>query len=298
MKKFIIFANCQGDALAKTLMENQEFASNYERIFLPPVQNMNTQDVSDVLSKVNNSDLFIYQPVSATPSRPQELTSSFLLRKVKPGTKVLSFPSLYFDGYFPHLQTLKGYVAVLRLVHDYFIAYACSIGLNVEDTVSLIQKEGLYKKEMSISFVENSLKKLEDRESEFDTDIKVSSFIREHYRSEKLFNQFNHPKRAVFKYVAEGILEKIGIKNIHIAQKGVSHLDAIMTPIYKSTYRNLKLQFDEDFENYNGLEQAGLKQRDVVSKFFDFYRSQNLKEIKLHIIKNKPFIPQIVEANI
>jgi hypothetical protein len=298
VKKFVIYANCQSSALAKTLMENREFSSTYEWLALPGIQMLKEEDIPEVLTKVQSADCFIHQPISAIPNRPIELTSAFLLQRVKPEAKILSFPSLYFDGYFPHLETLKGYISVLNLVHDYFIAYCCSIGLTIEQTLKLIQKEDLYPEEVSITLAERSLKNLSDRETEFFIDIKVSSFIRDNFKFKKLFNQFNHPKRIVFKYIAEKILQGIGIRDYYIEEPGVGHLDGIMTPIYKSTYKNLNLQFNEDFETYNGLGQMGLKQREVIKGFFDFYRDKDLKEIYLHISRSKPFVPQIVKANL
>lgn len=298
MKKFVILANCQGGALAKTLMENKEFASLYECLFIPQIQRLKGADVPDVLRKIQVADLFIYQPIAIAPQRPVELTSTFLLEQVRRGTKIISFPPIYFDGYFPHLQTLKGYVSALRLVHDYFIAYSCSIGLTIAQTIKLIQNENLYPEGVSMSLVERSLKNLSDREIAFNIDIKLSKFISDNYKHEKLFNQFNHPKRAVFKYLAERILERIGIENPYINEKRASYLDDIMTPIYKSTYKNLKLEFNEDFETYNGLGGTGLKQGEVVKRFFEFYRNHDLGEINLFISKNKPFVPRIVEANL
>jgi hypothetical protein len=294
MKKFVIFANCQGNPLAQTLTENKEFRSRYEWLPLPPVQYLKPKDIPDVLEKVKAVDLLLYQPVSKSPNRPIELTSSFLRAHVKDSTKTISFPSMYFDGYFPHLQTLYKYVSVLNLVHDYIIAYCCSIGVSVDNTLEIINSEDLYPEEVSITLAENSIKNLSDRETEYNIEVKISKFIRENYKHKKLFNQFNHPKRAVFKYISEQILEKIGINSPYISEEGPSHLDRIMVPIYKSTHTNLRLAFNENFRIYNGLEGSGLNQTKVVQSFFDFYRKQNLKEIEKHISKTKSFVPEII----
>lgn len=295
MKKLVIFANCQCRALAQTLMENRQFSSTHEWDFLPAVQNLSEQHVPEVLAKVRAADLFLYQPVSEDPARPAEITSAFLCEQVKPSAIALSFPSLYFDGYFPHLQTLKGYISTLYLVHDYFIAYACAIGLTVEKTLTLIQSEDLYPRDVSIRLAEASFNNLAEREREFDLDIKITQFLRDNYRREKLFNQFNHPKRPVLKYIAEKILTKIGSQNPLLAEIGPSHMDEIMTPIYKSTYKNLELKFDEDFYAYNGTGNTRLSQPEVVRNFYDFYRQHDLSEIKRHITETKPFVAHIIE---
>ncbi|MDH3349607.1 MAG: WcbI family polysaccharide biosynthesis putative acetyltransferase [Desulfobulbaceae bacterium] len=294
----MIFANCQSGALGQILMEHKGFSSVYEWEFLPAVQDIKEQDIPDVITKVKNADLFLYQPVSVDPIRPIELSSDYLVKQVKPSAKVISFPSIYFDGYFPHLQTFKGYVSALNLVHDYFIAYACSIGLSVEQTIQLIQNDNLYPKEVSIRLAGESLKNLSDRESEFDLDIKISDFIRGNYKKVKLFNQFNHPKRVVFKYISEQILEKIGFENPCIDEAGDSHLDGIMTPIYRSTYKNLQCKFNEEYSIYSGLNNPRLTQLEVVKSFFAFYQKQNLEEIKMHVLQTKPFVSEIVDKKV
>jgi hypothetical protein len=295
MKKFIVYANCQSYALAQTLLENIEFSSTYEWVPIPPVQNLKEINIPEVTSKVKSTDLFIYQPIAKSHNRPKELSSKFLIRFVKPKANIISFPSIYFDGYFPHLSTFKGYVSTLNLVHDYFIAYACSIGISEEETFELVQDQKLYPEKLSIKLAEKSLKRLKDRESYFNIDITISEFIRENYQRIKLFNQFNHPKRAVFKYIAESIMQKLGIASHFIDEEGPSHLDKIMTPIYRSTHKNLKLEFEEDFECYNGLNAKGESQKVVISEFFKFYKLKNLDEIMHHVSKIKPFIPKIIK---
>ena len=296
MKKFLVYANCQSQALALTLMENKEFESVYERIYVPQVQYLGKKDIEDLLYKVSSVDLFIYQPVSNIQSRPVELSSDFLLQKTKKSAELISFPSIYFDGYFPHLQTLYGYVSQLNLVHDYFVAYLCSSGFSTEQAIEIIQSEDLYPKTISKELVEKSLLTLKKREEQFSVDIKVSSYISENYGTSKLFNQFNHPKRPVFKYVSESIMKKIGIQDFRIQEEGISHLDGIVTPIYKSTYKNLELNFNENFETYTAGKHGVQNQKSVIKGFYEFYKTKNLKQINDHICKEKPFIPKIIES--
>ena len=296
MKKLVVFANCQSGALARTMLENKEFSSRYKWEFIPPVQNLNKSHIDEVISKVRGADLFIYQPVSESPNRPTELTSNFLLRQTKEDTETISFPSIYFDGYFPHLQTLKGLTSVLNLVHDYFIVYACAIGLSEEQCFSLINRDDLYPERVSIQLANASLQKLRDRETGENIDITVSDFIERNYRRHKLFNQFNHPKREVFKYISETILSKIGIVDYSVDLTGDSHLDMIITPIYRSTHKNLRLEFDEDFDTYGAKKNLTIKQKEVIREFYDFYRKTNLEELKSHVYTTKPFVVQIIES--
>lgn len=275
-------------------MANKEFSSIYKCLPIKPVHRLVEKDVPEVINKIKAADLLIYQPIFSSPARPETLSSEFLISKTKYGAHKISFPSIYFNGYFPHLDSFKGYVNELNLVHDYFIAYSCSIGFTEKETIELIQKENLYPKDLSLRLVKQSLKNLKNRETQFHIDIKLSDFIEDNYRHIKLFNTFNHPNKDIFRYTAESIMREIGIENYSINPNDASNLDNISAPVHKSTYKNLKLDFQENFNNYNTLKEQGKSQKEVVSEFFKFYKRLNPDEIKCHVSKTKPFVPQLI----
>ena len=299
VNNFVVFANCQNDALALTLLENKEFSSKYVWSKIPPIHNIKENDVADVINKVRDADLFVYQPVAISPARPIEMTSNFLKSQLKDNVISISFPSIYFDGYFPHLYPLKGLVSTLNLVHDYFITYACAMGIEEQKVLALIRKEDLYPTQVSEYLANKSIENLRNRENQNNLDIRLSEFIETNYKYKKLFNQFNHPKREVFCFIAERILAELDIENFKIELRGKGYLDGIMTPIYRSTYRNLQLEFEEDFNIYSGLNNRRLIQADVVHSFYDFYKANmNLKELKEIVMWNKPFVAEIIESYI
>ena len=98
MKKVcLIYANCQNQPIAKYLNRSAEFNREY-LIHRFPVHNLiekQTTIPSELLQKV---DLFIYQPVKDIHG---ERSSKAVLAKLSPRCKKISFPSLYFKGYFP-----------------------------------------------------------------------------------------------------------------------------------------------------------------------------------------------------
>ena len=298
MKNVVVFANCQGSALAQTMLENEHFSSKYKWNRIPPVQSITKNNVNDVLKKVSDADLFIYQPIIESPDRPKEMYSEFLKSQLKDNAIPISFPSIYFDGYFPHLQGLSGLTSVLNFVHDYFIAYACAIGLSEDQLISIIETDDFYSRKLSVDLAERSILILKNREIQQTIDIRLSEFIRNNYKKNKLFNQFNHPKREVFQFLAESIFSKINMEDCKIVSHGESYLDTIIAPIYKSTYNNLSLTFDEDFNVYGRPGNYRLTQREVVCEFFKFYRGTDLTQLKTIIIKNKPFVAELIESHI
>ena len=298
MKKLVIFANCQSGAVAKTLLENEAFAGEYEWEVVAPVQSLRARDVRDVVGKVRTADLFIYQPVLPSPQRPEEMTHRYLLGQLKDGATTLSFPPIYFDGYFPHLATMNGMAAALNLAHDYILAYACAIGVDEDACHALLNREDLYSRQLSEELADQSLKQLEERERKDGLDITIADHIRKEYRKRRLFTQFNHPTRPLLKYLADSMLKKLGFGDDTISAEGRTYLAAIKVPIYRSTYRNLGLAFPEDFDAYIGAGHVKLKQRQVIEEMYAFYRETGLDEIKQFVLRKKPFVAGVVEAHV
>lgn len=288
-----IYANCQSKALINTLIENTIIKNEYNFLPIKPVQLLKVADIADVIHKASIADIFIYQPIKKTDHRPMELTSKFLIEKLKKKAIPISFPSIYFDGYFPHLSTLNGEKSVLNLVHDYIIAHAFQLGLSLENTFRLIQSSTLYPKQLSTQLYSDSINNLIARETAENIDITVSSFIKQNYKKFRLFNQFNHPTSKIFTYVTREIFKIIGITQDEKNENKNEYLDSIKTPIYRSTYLNLSLEFKEDFLTYNSTLGKKINQRYIIKQFFDFY--SKIDQIQLRdIISKKTFIHEIV----
>ena len=293
-KKFTVYANCQSRALALTLNENKEFASKYKLTPIQAIQTLKNQDYKKILPIVQNTDLFIHQPIAQTNSRPSELTSAHLAEQIHKNAQRISFPSLYFDGYFPHLKTFNRINSVLNLVHDYFIAYLYATGRDQLETLQIIHRSKLYPKALSEGLLERSLQNLQQREKAENTDIQVTDFIKENYKKEKLFFQFNHPNRTVLNYIAESIMKQIGIDDYRLPKKGPQRLNGIIAPVYKSTYRNLNLEFDEYFRRYKSGDQR-LDQTKVIAAFYKEYESLDKKVMIDQIKEAKPFVARLID---
>lgn len=123
MKKFIVYANCQGPALAKTLVEAKAFKEEYEYQLIKPVQTLRENDISHVREQFAKADLIICQPISsgvtdkikqtfrgvksmisrqqASPGRrPKELDTDEMLKYAKKKCKDVFFPLLVFQRLF------------------------------------------------------------------------------------------------------------------------------------------------------------------------------------------------------
>lgn len=286
--KYSIYGNCQSKGLANTLKKQNFFSELYEYQALGFVQNIQPDKVWEVEEAFKHSDLLIHQ-VIGDQFKIKALSTNNLMQYRKENSNTLTFPSLYFNGYFPHLDTFNGVMSILNLVHDYNIIYSYAIGLSETEIIELLLGEKFYSKSLSCELLDKSLQSLKEREKALD--IKIADFIDNNYKNIKLFNQFNHPKGIVFDYIANQIFEILSMKKIKISVDSSAGLDGIMAPIYKSTYKNLGLLFKEDYTTY-GTNKGLLQIDEVVAIFFNTYKSFS-KDILLQAVNaKKSFIPR------
>ena len=107
-KKYTIYANCQGQALARVLNSSQAFREKYQYFQIKPVQEINLDYLNNFINSViPQIDLFIFQPVSEKYKNYFRYSSKYITSHLKKDCRQLSFPSCYFQGYHPELRPLK-----------------------------------------------------------------------------------------------------------------------------------------------------------------------------------------------
>lgn len=285
--KFTVYGNCQSAALAETLMKSDEFKELYEWRRNKFIHMMNTDDITSVIDIFKSVDLLIYQRVSDNYRIP-ELSTNSLLKMCKSSLKAISFPTIYFNAYFPHLDNFLEKRSILERVHDYIMMYCYYIGLNQKQTIDLIQNSNLYPRDYSLKLLNDSFEKLEGREE--GVDIIISDYIKNNYKSKKLFLLFNHPVGVLFDHLANRILHVLELDKIPENILSTTSLDdGMITPVYTSTYKNLDLKFDEDFMTYK-TNRGFLQQDEVVSEFYKSFSSYNKDDIISQIQMKKPWI--------
>lgn len=288
-KNVVIFANCQSLAIGRTLSESVEFTEKYNWHFIPAVQDIKTKEqIERLVQCAKTADVIIYQMVNNNKF-PKEVNTNYVLSLVKESCKKISFPSLYFDGYFPHLSTMDGKLGPLSLVHDYFIASAYVLGLSESQTKSMILSDDLYDKDFSQQHALVSIENLSEREKVLD--IKISDYLSLHFRERLLFNQFNHPKREVLAYVCNQLLQRLDVTQ-KVDSQGTGYLDGISTPVYPSTVKALELQFEREelYEGKNGKFELDY----VISMFWEIYDDLGKEFVLSQIEIKKPFVLEIV----
>lgn len=292
MKKVVIFASCQSAAIGMTLMESEGFCDAYYLVNVPPVQAIKSESqISDLLDSVRTADVFIYQQVN-NASWPDSLKSDFLLGETASECQTISIPTIYFDGYFPHLGTMAGLQGPLNLVHDYCIASGFVLGMTSSEIQAMILSPDFYHNELCLGLVEKSLSNLRAREESQNISIKISNYIEVNFKKIKLFNQFNHPRRQLLEYVTDQVLVTLGLpENEYVNKEG--YLDVIRTPIYPSISKILGLKFTDAFEYHN--EKGVQTIENIIDSFISLYAELGKDKVISNINTNKPFTLALVE---
>ena len=286
-KTYTIYGNCQGKGLSKTLDLYDEFRKEYEYIEIDLVQNIDTEDIVAIRERIlPNVDLFIYQPVSSNYKNQSIYGSESMLKCLKKGSKFISFPSCYFKGYFPELITIKdrdshninvGFDAnkekrVYTFVHDINIVLGYLKGLDVKEIAYNYSDHNFYTEEFINNIFKETIKQLSYRETAHHTDIKISDYIQENYKSTRLFHTFNHPTSEILVYIAECILERLDIsKSKRTEVNNLDFLDNVCFPIYTSVYQKLCLNFPNTLELK--FEDNAFKPEQFIKSYFHKYNN-------------------------
>ncbi|WP_445357717.1 WcbI family polysaccharide biosynthesis putative acetyltransferase [Microbulbifer sp. ANSA002] len=293
MKKFSVYANCQSVALAKTLLSDQGFSSVYKLVEIKPVHTLDSTDINDTLNKVRDLDLFIYQPFGGRGVK--ELSSESVVTKLPENCISLSFPPLYFDGYFPQLEMLPGIQSPLNLVHDFFILKFYLDGYSEALCKERLLSENLIEETKAVNYYERSIERLYNREKINSIDLPVSDFIRTNSRSYKLFNQFNHPRKPVFEFLKNNILDRVGVRpySSDLDWEGPGYLDGIRCPSLSCMRNSLSFDFEDDEVYFAQGKILGLDE--VIRGFYQSYDDVDRAILKNAILDKKSEVVSLLE---
>ena len=279
MKKVcIIYANCQNKLLAELLAKSPAFTAEYtvHAFSVHLLLRGKTTLDADLLSQAK---LFIYQPVKDIHG---VCSTNYILDRLPADCQRLSFPPLYFTGYFP--QFCKNPAnKVVKQLHPYGIIpqgdrHIISLldqSSSVEEIADRLADPNFYQRSELLENVENNLNELARRESSLD--IKVSDFIRDNYQKYRLFYTHNHPTDKLGIYVVDRILAAIGLPPLAIAaplpnpQTGI--LDNVQVPLYPSVIEHLELEFASQiaFYQHKSFCTNKLTFRSYIAKYVDVH---------------------------
>lgn len=214
-KRCTIFANCQRNLIQSHLLISPEFVETYTFERIPHNYEAIDQKLTISNEVLATTDLFIYQPLG---SKYGELSSDRLLTRLRPDCTTLAVPYFYFKGYYPQdtnnpLAKPEPRYPFGRFPYgDRNIIDRVEAGMSHSEIIKDLSRPDFYSREFLLETVESTLTELSKRERE--TEIKISDFIRKHYRDRVLFETVNHPVSLIGFEVANQILEQLQLAPI------------------------------------------------------------------------------------
>ena len=247
----IFYTNCQQRLLFGYLESSPEFSRNYkiDRRF-PLAHKAIRRQLIMPARLLADCELFIYQPID---SKHGERSTDHLLTKLPSDCQCISFPYIYFSGYWPQksINLNREYLKILSY-KDYVTHEMTAKEYSSNDIIQELSKIDFYDKDFLLRNVESTLDELSRREAM--TDIKIANFIREHYRNYYLFHESNHPSDIIGFNVVNQILRILKMPVIS-KPHGVEILGYYQAPIYPSTIAHLGLTFVDRNSTYKHYSQ-------------------------------------------
>jgi len=225
------------------------------------------------LTEIKKADIIITQPINSNYRDTDYLHTEFILENCRKTTKVIIFPSLYFDFYYIDLVYKSINNEILKIPSDYHYNNLIECYKNKLDKQSFIENYVNnidYKNIDELEKIANdSLKELEKRENEmkkYNTIIiTVSGYIRENYKKKLLFYSMNHPTKYLLQFISIKILNELYVNNITI------NLD--IDPLYSSDrgilYKCIQKIIEFNINNYT--PQLCKHNTNDINKIVDIY---------------------------
>lgn len=246
-KMAVMHGNCHMYAIKQYMAASVDFNQEYGFYPFPLIYEIPREfDYRDVLY---HCDLFLHQSIRKRNCYGEEYSSDNLLQYVSDKCQVVSVPNLYGmpKCFFPQMDMSKReeYQGGFQFIagHDKNIQKWIEEKVSLQKIKDLIKNRGgVYKKKDILILWDEFKNKLITREKEWD--IKISDFIFENFREEKLFYDTNHISDFLVRELASRILKFIGYTE-NPNYNGFS-LDQWETYIYKDVVDALGLQFNQN----------------------------------------------------
>lgn len=285
MKKNIFFyGNCQTGCIKEIISNSlKNFTVNVVPCFADII------DKNKFINYIKSADIIVTQPIHPNYRNTDYLHTEFILQNARPETKIIIFPSIYFDFYYFDLKyKFKKDNELLRIPSDYHYEGLIECYINDKSTddyfnnwINNLSLKSLNELE---NLANNSIQELERRENEILNYknirdcfiIESSGFIRENYKKKLLFYSMNHPTKYVFHDIAEKIVNYLNLNNninynidpLSSNERGI---------LYKCIQNVVEFNLNDYQPRLNKFNLESTK--DIINKYFDIYTELKIKDL-------------------
>ena len=290
-KTFTAYGNCQADALARVLMRHPEFNRAFDYLELPYAHDVTPDDLSRIAETMRGTDLLLHQFLFGA-SRAPALPLLQVMDALPPSAQRLSMPTLIFHGYAPQQVLYANALTLVGGVHDTAILHGFLLGLSADQILAVIRHPDFYTPAFCQQQMETNLEAVAKREAMLEPDLRIAAFLRAHWRSQRLFDDITHPRRAVLTHMAEQVLAHLGFDpqmigpapTVQDYRKGVPSC-----PIYPSTHAGLGLTFVDDAETCR-TARGEMPLSRLIEELLAFYAGQDRAELQALVQFQRPFV--------
>ena len=299
MKNIGFYGNCQARVLSYLIQKSQYVQSNFRIIELKQVQKIRDEDLDTLIGSIQKLDILVYQKVKGNSKQ----STNNLLKYTKSSCQKICIPSCYFEGYNPELTKIKinNYPVnnpFTGQLHDIFIL-SNYLKLNNNDNKTIKIDDvfydlSLYDRLFLDNFFQWTVKQLRDREEKNKVDIKISPYIINNYKKERLFVDTNHPCPSLYLYIFQEIFNLLQIdvdfereftlEDLNEAEHGHGHQYAIYPSVFK--HLNLKFNIDNTYQFNNTI----FNRKQITENLFSFYETLDYNMLFQSLIMNDRYI--------
>lgn len=281
-KMTVVYGNCHMGMIRRYLECSKEFTSKYGIYPFPLIQKIKDMDI-EYQSILRHCSLFLHQSVRSENEYGENYSSEKILQYVDKSCRIISVPNLYGMPKYLFPQTdwehnwYRGAIKPFQIDIN-VVSWLCN-GWSKEDIMNAIFVQGGVYAEAEIKNMwENFKAKLQEREKEWD--IKISDYILENYKREKLFCDRGHITSRMAREIALRILEFMEYKrDISVELQG---MDTREIPVYKDVKQALGLKFEDNVirkksigvMSINNREMSGEEYIDQLCKITEFCLKQ------------------------
>lgn len=268
------------------LSTNNVFIDLFEFVSFPPVHEIPQTMVPELHRAVADATVVILQQIDDGYRNGIGLGTETLVR-IAEGATVVRWPSVYWAGYFPDLFYLRDPAGQPVVdgpfnYHDRMILQAYTSGLDVRDACHLLEDHTRPSEAQALAAKATAELDLRGQ----DCDIDIAPFIASRFRDELLFFTMNHPTNQMLGFIAQQIMDLIGIPG------SVDHrripgdvLGPTFYPLHANHVRALGLRFGAELVAGSTpfkIRGVTYDPTHAVQMFYDYYDAH----------------PQLVELNL
>lgn len=221
-KIVVINANCHGNALQSYLRESKRFNMEYTIYPIEEIQNNKFKEIDEMLLAV--TDIYIHQDIRYDNKVGYKLSDEYIIPRLNPLCKEICIPNLvgFGKGIFQtetdEVCTVVGNSKHALFYRDLLIdkAYNEISIKTVDNIIKYISNYHFDETNVKEKF-ENTLRKLYEREKNWD--VKIVGYITEHYQTEKMFHDCNHPSDLLMLKICEKVARLFEINDIDKSKK-------------------------------------------------------------------------------